>query len=79
MVKSQLVNNKIKSKKTKFPVLKAWGYDNGFVVLFTNMTSGTVVYSTNCSFKLGHHCAAWTPADSENWLEVNGHIILEND
>lgn len=59
-----------------FPLMKQSVAD-GFIVLFTDHTTGTVVYTGFGRRPLGCHETSWVDCHSDNWKDVTSNVILK--
>ena len=77
-MKSTLINKEEKAKEIKYPCLMVTNWDDGskMVVLFSEESVGTVVFSTYKGWKLGERADSFYMAYFEPF---NGTIQLTND
>lgn len=76
-MKSELKNKENKKEELQFPVLMKYkGY--GFIVLFENYSSGTVVWKGDGSWDIGHHRDDWLSCGIGAWEKVDCIVELSN-
>lgn len=74
MVTTKL-NKETKDKLYTFPLLSQ-NYD-GYIVLFTSRTEGTVIHSTINKYPLGYHSNDWRCFESKNIWNHDIPITVE--
>lgn len=77
-MRSTLINKEEKAREVKYPCLMITNWEDGaeMVVLFTEKSVGTVVFSTAKYWKLGAHSNSFHMATFEPF---DGTIQLTND
>ena len=69
--------------KIKYPILGI--YPDGTIVLFSDVTSGTVLKGETPDSKVGHYYVSWadyrdpTTPPSAKWVPYHGTVTLSNE
>ena len=78
-MKSEFIPKQQTEEKSQFPFLAEWKKE--FIVLFTAMNEGIVVYCSRGVYKIGYSAKAWDfNTMSHNWrvLEKDEKVVLSN-
>ena len=74
-MKSEIVESPIEKKEIKFP-LAAKATKNGTIVLFTDTTTGTVLFSGDNSDKLGDYKEHWITVNSTGTWQILDSVTI---